>query len=120
MIFVAIVLVLNIPVAGGILWTTYYLETRYTVVVRNHSSAAIQSAAITGGGVELEIGRIEPGASIRKKFHIVHDGTLVFSGEQTGRKLQMVIDSYVTNGGGGYKQVDVSADGMTEVRSNAR
>src|SRR5436190_1014646 len=106
MIFVAVVLVVNFPVSGGILWTTFNLETRYTVIIRNHAPAAIQLAAITGGGVSLEIGRIQPGASITKKFHIVHDGTLVFSGEQSGRKLQVVVDSYVTNGGGGHKQID--------------
>jgi hypothetical protein len=77
-------------------------------------------AAITGGGVSLEIGRIRPGASITKEFRIVHDGTLVFSGEQSGRKLQVVVDSYVTNGSGGHKQIDVSPGGITEVQSSAR
>jgi hypothetical protein len=74
MAFVAMVLVINFPVAGGILWTAYNLE------------------------------RIEPGASVTKRFHIVQDGGLIFSGEQSGQKLQIVIDSYVTNGLGGHKQ----------------
>ena len=78
--FVAMVLVINVPVAGLILWTTYNISTRYTVVVRNYGSASIQLAAITGGGVSLEIGPIEPGASVTKKFHIAYDGTLMFSG----------------------------------------
>jgi hypothetical protein len=120
MLVVAVVLAANFPVACGILWTVYNLETRYTVVIRNHAPAALELAAITGGGVSLEIGRIRPGASITKEFRIVHDGTLVFSGEQSGRKLQVVVDSYVTNGSGGHKQIDVSPGGITEVQSSAR
>ena len=119
-IVVAAALVVNFPAAGGILWTVYDLETKYTVVIRNHAPAAIELAAITGGGVSLEIGTIRPGATITKKFRVVTDGTLVFSGEQSGRKLQVVADSYVTNGGGGHRQIDVSTGGITEVQSNAR
>jgi hypothetical protein len=117
MIFVTLVLIINFPVAAGILWTAYKLETRYTVIIRNSAPAAIRLAAITGGGVSLEIGRIEPGASVTKRFHIVRDGTLIFSGEQSGQELRMVIDSYVTNGGGGHKQIEVFAGGTMEVRN---
>ena len=119
-IFAAIVLVINFPAAGLILWTTYNLSTRYTVVVRNYGSASIESGAITGGGVSLEIGSIEPGASVTKRFHVGHDGTLRFSGEQGGRKLQMVVDDYVTNDGGGQKQIDIFPDGTVQVRSNGK
>ena len=118
--FVAMVLVINVPVAGLILWTTYNISTTYTVVVRNYGSASIQLAAITGGGVSLEIGPIEPGASVTKKFHIAHDGTLMFSGERSGRKVQTVVDGYVTNGGGGHKQIEILADGTVQVRSDDR
>jgi len=119
-IVVAAVLVVNFPVAGGILWTAHSLATRYTVTIRNRSSAAIQSAALNGGGVSLEIGRIAPGGRITEKFHIVHDGTLVFSWEQSDRKLQVIVDDYVTKGWGGHKQIDVSTAGLIEVQSNTR
>jgi len=109
-IFVAIVLVINFPVAGLILWTTYNLSTRYTVVVRNNGSASMESGAITGGGVSLDLGSIDPGASVTKRFRIGQDGILMFSGEQGGRKLQIVVDGYVTNGGGGQKQIEIWID----------
>jgi hypothetical protein len=119
-IFVAIVLVISFPVAGLILWTTYNLSTRYTVVVRNYGSASIESGAITGGGVSLDLGSIDPGASVTKRFHIGQKGTLMFSGEQGGRKLQMVVDDYVTNGSGGQKQIEIFRDGTVQVRSNGK
>src|SRR5215468_751403 len=118
--FVAMVLVINVPVAGLILWTTYNISTTYTVVVRNYGSASIQLAAITGGGVSLEIGPIEPGASVTKKFHIAQDGTLMFSEERSGRKVQTVVDGYVTNGIGGHKQIEILADATVQVRSDGR
>lgn len=114
-VFVAALLIINFPVAAGILWTASGLATRYTVVVRNHGSAPIQLAGITGGGVSLAIGRIEAGGTITKRFHIAHDGTLMFSAEQNGRKLNIVVDGYVTNGLGGHEEVDVSADGSVKV-----
>ena len=119
-IFVAIVLVINFPVAGLILWTTYNLSTRYTVVVRNNGSASMESGAITGGGVSLDLGSIDPGASVTKRFRIGQDGILMFSGEQGGRKLQIVVDDYVTNDGGGQKKIDIFPDGTVQVRSNGK
>ena len=119
-IFAAIVLVINFPVAGLIVWTAYNLSTRYTVVVHNYGSASIESGAITGGGVSLDLGPIDPGASVTKRFHVGHDGTLMFSGEQGGRKLQMVVDDYVTNGIGGQKQIEIFPDGTVQVRRNGK
>src|SRR5215470_3351032 len=83
-IFAAIVLVINFPAAGLILWTAYNLSARYTVVVRNYGSASIESGAITGGGVSLDLGSVDPGASVTKRFHIGQKGTLMFLGEQSG------------------------------------
>jgi len=119
-IFAAIVLVINFPVAGLIVWTAYNLSTRYTVVVHNYGSASIESGAITGGGVSLDLGPIDPGASVTKWFHIGQKGTLMLSGEQGGRKLQIVVDDYVTNGGGGQKKIDIFPDGTVQVRSNGK
>lgn len=119
-IFVAAVLLINFPVAGGIVWTASFLMTRYTVTIGNHSTAAIQSAALSGGGVSLEFGSIPPGARITKGFQIVHDSTLVFSGEQNGRKLEATVDSYVTHGAGGHKEIDVSTGGSIEVQDRNR
>jgi len=59
----------------------------------------------------------------RNRFHIGNDDTLIFSAEQSGRKrrkLQIVVDDYVTNGAGGQKQIEIFADGTVQVRSDGR
>ena len=52
-----------------------------------------KKAALNGGGVSLQIGQIKAGATITRKFHITHDGTLIFSAEQSERIGHSEIDA---------------------------
>jgi hypothetical protein len=91
-VLVGMVLLVNFPVAGSILLAAANLAAAYKVIVRNHASAPIRLATLTGGGVSLQIGQIEPGMSITKRFHIAQDGTLIFSAGQSGKKLNVIVD----------------------------
>lgn len=91
------------------------IATVFAVTVHNHGAAPIRSALISGGGASVRF-EISPNISVRRHFHIVHDGTLRFSGEQNGRQLDMEVESYVTNSSGGTKVIDVFPGGRVEVR----
>jgi hypothetical protein len=119
-VLVGTVAVVNFPVAGAIIWTVIALETAYTVEVRNNASAPVEQAALTGGGVSLKIGEVKPGASVTRRFYIAHDGTLLFSAQQSQKQLNVVVDGYVTNNLGGRKEVRVSADGTVAVRDRRK
>ena len=114
-VLVGAVLISNFPVCYGLFWAGVHIATTYTVVVRNHASTPIEKAALNGGGVSLQIGQIKAGATITSKSHITQDGTLIFSAEQNGSQIGVLVDSYVTNSSGGHKEIDVSADGSISV-----
>jgi hypothetical protein len=113
---VALLLIVNFPAAGAIIWAVVYLETIYTVTISNHSSSTIEQAAISGGGVSVQLGQIKSGARVTKRFFIEHKGELVLSGIEGGRPLNVVIDGYVTNSGGGHKEVEISPNGSISTK----
>lgn len=115
-VLTAVILVINLPVAAVLISSAMRIDATYTVVIHNQSSAPIYSASITGGGVAVTAGTIMPGTRVTKRFHIVEDGALLFSGEQSGRKLATELDSYVTNNVGRHKELAVRADGAMVVR----
>jgi hypothetical protein len=114
---VAMILTVNFPVAGGIVWSVINLLTQYRVVVRNQASEPIERAALNVGGISVPIGEIKPGASVTRKFYITGDGTLIFSGELNRKQLNTVVEGYVTNSVGGDKEIRVFMDGAIDVRS---
>jgi hypothetical protein len=115
-VLVACILLVNFPVAAGIVWAVVRIATTYTVTVLNHGVAPLRSAVISGGGVSVRFEIISPNGSATKRFHIVGDGTLRLSVEQDGQKLDFEVDGYVTNSLGGNKVVEIGHDGRVEVR----
>jgi hypothetical protein len=119
-VLVAVVLVINFPVAAGIVWTTFCIMTEYRIVVRNLAPAPIQNAAITvtSTSTSIPIGRIEPGASVTQWLAAEGDGDLALTGQLMGRPLQSEGDSYVTNSGGGLKRIEVGSDAVARIKES--
>jgi len=115
-VLVGAVLISNFPVCYGLFWASWNIATRYTVTVSNHASTPIEKAALNGGGVSLQVGQIKAGATITRKFHITHDGTLIFSAEQSERRLDVIINSHVTDSSIGHSEIDVSTGGTITLR----
>ncbi|HEX5138280.1 MAG TPA: hypothetical protein VFY93_14995 [Planctomycetota bacterium] len=104
----AILLLSNFPAAGTIIWKVDDLCSRYTVVVRNGTGAAIEDVRVSGGGCEAVFGAIAPGDEVRRSFLIQCDGTLEIRAQGLARQP---ISGYVTNGLGGHTTVTVHPDG---------
>jgi hypothetical protein len=119
-VIVGCVLLVNFPAAAGIIWMTVRIATTYTVTVQNRGAAPLRSAVVSGGGVSVRFEEISPHSIATRRFHIVHDGTLNFSGEQNGKPMAIEVEGYVTNGAGGSKVIEVASDGTIEVRDGNR
>ncbi len=104
-------LLLNLPVAGGITLAVIAIETRYTVIVHNASQHRLDGARVFGGGCEASFPTIPPGGVARCSFRIQHDGELEFRASSGSTTHAITIDSYVTNNAGGRTTIMINPDG---------
>jgi hypothetical protein len=117
---VIILLLANFAAAGAAVVGAVLLETRYTLSVTNQSNVAIDSARVDGGGVNLDLGVIAPGATVQRTFRIAREGELVLHGTQGAKKIETSIDGYVTPNLGGDKSIVVAADGTVIIKDQRR
>jgi len=103
-------LLLNFPIAGGIVAGALAIETSYTVIVHNASARPLEKVMVIGGGVNESLGSIPAGGTTRQWFWIQHDGQLEFRAACGTSTHSATIDGYVTNGMGGSATVTVNAD----------
>ncbi len=108
-------LLLNFAVAAVIVASVIYIETQYVVTVINDSSVEVRSFVVSGGGVTIDVGTLSPGSEARRVFFIKQDGTLKGEGIQDNRRIEGVIEGYVTGGIGGNKLVKITPDGLLDV-----
>jgi len=103
-------LLINFPVALGIVNAAIRIETRYTVVIRNASSQPVNEIRIFGGGCSKSLNSIRGGGTGEVSFWIEHDGQLQFEAVSGGRQIEGIVDGYVTNGEGGYVTITIKPD----------
>ena len=111
--FAALLLLANFPVACGLAYTAYWLDTRYMITVSNESGELLSGALVEGGGIHEFYGEIPPGKSVRRYIPVKTDGQLVFS-SRSGRH-STVVEDYVTGGQGGRRTVHVKPAGQVEL-----
>jgi hypothetical protein len=111
----AALLLVNFPVAAGILTAVEAIESRYTVTVTNESDIPLQAARLQGGGIDIDLGDIAPGASVRRGFWIEADGELRLVSRLGSREFSESVDGYVTGGIGADMAVTVRPDGTVAV-----
>jgi len=114
-LFLANFIAADAAVSGAML-----IEARYTVSITNHSNVPFESARIEGGGVDISLGVIVPGATVKRSFWIEHDGALFLKATQGSRKIEATIEGYVTNGVGGDMIVVLQPDGIVNVKPRRR
>ena len=115
---IAALLVVNFPVAGGILWTVSYLQKRYLVTIDNRSAEALEEVRLFGGGCEEFLGWIASGDSEEQGLWFEQDGQLKIEFRRSGRQEAHIVESYVTGGLGGWALVIVDAEGKVSVSSS--
>lgn len=101
----------NFVMAGGAVSGSIMIDTLYTVRIVNQSSVPLESACIRGGGVEIYVGSVPVGKTVRRSFWIRYDGTLILTGTHGSKVVTETIAGYVTYHSGGDKTVIVDNEG---------
>ncbi len=109
-------LLLNLPAAAGILAAVVAIETRYTVEVRNASEKPLEKIRLFGGGIDQSLGTLPPGRKTETSFWFQKDGMLRFSASWENKKLEMVVEDYVSHNTGGGAKITAGPGGSLSVR----
>ena len=109
-----ILLLANFPVAAVLASSAHAIETRYEVSLKNRASVTLSDIRLRGGGVERSLGDLEPGGVAAVGFWIQHDGELRLEGRLGARRVEGVIDGYVTGSVGARTKVTVHPDASIE------
>ena len=107
----AALLFANFPVAAAIIAAVIAIETRYTVIVHNASREALGAVRVSGGGCDVSLGTIPPGASVSRTISFHGDGRLEFHADSDTASHEKVIEYYVTSNMGGHTTVRIDSDG---------
>jgi hypothetical protein len=109
-------LLANFPAAAGAVVGAELIETCYTVTFTNQSDVTLESARVQGGGVNVSLGDVAPGATVKISFWVGQDGELVLTGKHGAAKVEATVEGYVTNGLGGDMIVVLDANGSVTVK----
>ncbi len=114
----AALLLANFPVAGGILWSVGYLQTRYLVTIENQSSEALEAVRLVGGGCDESLGSIAGEDTAVQAMWFDRDGQLKVEFRHSGLQEAHIVEGYVTTGLGGQARVVVDPDGDVSVSAS--
>ncbi len=113
-VLVAVLLLINWPLALFYAAAAIDIETRYDLVVVNDSASAVD-VRVSGGGIQVDFGTIRRKSRKREYFHFEQDGELVIQTTQNGTQALNTVETYVTPGLGGSKHVVIEADGQIQL-----
>ena len=115
-------LLINFPVAAGIILSFMDIQTEYVITVVNESTDEIQSFTVTGDIKPIYFGTIAPNSRVKRRTHIEQDAHLELSGvaisgsgTKNGKRIEGVVDDYVSNGLAGHKTVIINSNGDLRV-----
>ncbi len=101
----------NFTAAGGFVFGAIMIETCYNLSITNQGNEPLQAVHVHGGGVNIEFGDIATSETVKRAFWIEHDGELVLTATRGGKKIEAIVDGYVTNNVGNDMRVTVTASG---------
>jgi len=102
-----VLILMNIPIALGIVLLSIRIQTAYTVEIYNATDEKLENVCIVGGGIEENIQTINQKEKVRRTFWIRQDGTLICKYRKGDTDQTMVISGYVTNEMGGKDKVTI-------------
>ncbi|QDU93102.1 hypothetical protein [Lignipirellula cremea] len=108
-------LLVNFPVAAGVIAAVVRQETRLTVQVDNACSQTLSNVRVGGGGCEAALGQIPPGESAKCYFWIEQDGSLSLQADREGASPVNGQGGYVTHAMGGHSIFTVQEDGTVQL-----
>jgi hypothetical protein len=111
-------LLANFPTAVALAWSAADVMSTYTLRIDNAGPDTINSLVVHAPGVVEEMGPIPPNGRAIAHLRFNADGSVTFLLRQQNRRIEGVIDSYVTGGIGDDVTLGIHPDGAYEVRSN--
>jgi hypothetical protein len=108
-------LLVNFPVAVVLAMAAIDLETRYDLAVHNESQARVTDLALSGGGIDSDLGSLDPGTHLRLSFRIRGEGRLDLTFVQNSSRFETIVDGYVTTGLGGNKLIRILPEGRVVI-----
>lgn len=112
-VLVALLLVINWPLAFFYASTAINIETGYCLVIFNNSKTPVE-VIVSGGGIQVDFGTLAPSTQSSDTFHFDRDGELTIQSTQNGNESSYLVEGYVTPGIGGSKQVIIQSDGKIQ------
>ena len=103
----SLVLLANLPAAWGCVWVAIEVATCYTVQIRNESGRPVDSATVSGAGLEIPFGRIASGSHARRYFWVQQDGALIVTIHQGSETRSIPVSGYVSSMIGGSSVVRI-------------
>lgn len=107
-------LLVNFPVAFGIVEAVIDVEMRYVVVIHNASGQPLDDVRVFGGGCDESFGSLAPGKTVRRRLRFRTDGDLQFRAVSGTTTLEANA-GYVTRDLAGAPTITVEPDGTVSV-----
>jgi uncharacterized membrane protein len=96
------IIILNFPVAFICMVSALNILTAYVLTIKNNSELNIDKVQISAPGINNEIKLLKPGEEISLDLDFKGDGILEFAAMQEHKRVEGVVESYVTGSMGGY------------------
>jgi energy-coupling factor transporter transmembrane protein EcfT len=113
---IGLILLVNFPIAYGIVWRVQTMVVTSSVTVVNKGSSTVESCVVAGGSASIDFGPIRPGGKATRYFLITHDGTSRFTARQNEHQVEAIVEPYVTNGAAIRKQIEIRDGGGIRVQ----
>jgi len=85
-------LLVNFPVAYGVVVSVIWLDSRYTVIVHNASDQPLEGVRVLGAVPEVWFGTVPPGSIVQRTFLMIGDGEIEFHAVSRAIKYSKTID----------------------------
>lgn len=107
----------NVPAAVGFVYAAAYVSSAYRVVVENDSAAPVRDLVLRSPMGQYRVGEVAPDTSVERIFRFAGEGEVTYSAVIGERRIDGVLDGYVSSGIGGTTILTFTASGRAEVRN---
>ncbi len=112
-----VLLIGNVPAAVGFVYAAAYVASAYRVVIENDSTAPVRELMLRSPMGQYSVGEVAPGRSVERIFRFAGEGEVTYSALIGERRIDGLLDGYVSSGIGGTTTLTFTASGNAEVRS---
>lgn len=102
------VLLMNFPVAHGIIRSVSYIQNTSVVRIKNQTNTAIESLSLIERGKVYKIGVLGPLQMLEREFHFLSEGSIQYRFFRKKSKVEGILIPYVTQGFGRNSELTIT------------